>query len=69
MQGMRFLRDNAAGYRSAVVQDYLTTQGLKTLPHPSNSPYLTPCDLLEPFIEEVPYGDTNLKYARLSEEL
>ena len=44
VRGLKLLHDNAPAHCSAVVQDYLKTQGFKTLPHPAYSPYLAPCD-------------------------
>ena len=53
MRGMKLLHDNAPAHCSAVVQDYLKTQGLKTLPHPAYSPDLSPCDFwLNPLIKK-----------------
>ena len=44
VRGLKLLHDNASAHCSAVVQDYLKTQGFKTLPHPAYSPDLAPCD-------------------------
>ena len=53
VRGLKLLHDNARAHCSAVVQDYLKTQGFKTLPHPANSPDLAPCDFwLNPVIKE-----------------
>ena len=58
VRGLKLLHDNAPAHCSAVVQDYLKTQGFKTLPHPAYSPDLAPCALI----------DANSKPAQLSEE-
>ena len=51
VRGLKLLHDNAPAHCSAVVQDYLKTQGFKTLPHPAYSPDLAPCDFwLNPVI-------------------
>ena len=39
-----FHQDNAAVYISILVTDYLTKMGIKTVPRPSYSPDLAPCD-------------------------
>ena len=39
-----FHQDNAPVQNSILVRDYLTKMGIKTLPHPPNSPNLAPCD-------------------------
>ena len=39
-----FQQDNAPVYNSILVTDYLTKMGIKTVPHPSYSPDLAPCD-------------------------
>ena len=39
-----FHQDNAPVYNSIFVTDYLTKMGIKTVPHPSYSPDLAPCD-------------------------
>ena len=39
-----FHQDNAPVHNSILVTDYLTKMGIKTVPHPPYSPYLTPCD-------------------------
>ena len=41
-----FLKDNIPVHNSIVVTDYLTKMGMKTVPHPSYSPDLAPCDFL-----------------------
>ena len=46
-----FHEDNAPVHNSILVTDYLTKMGIKTVPHPSCSPDLAPCDFwlfLEP---------------------
>ena len=40
-----FHQDNAPVHNSILVTDYLTKMGIKIVPHPPNSPDLTPCDL------------------------
>ena len=35
VRGLKLLHDNAPAHCPAVVQDYLKTQGFKTLPHPA----------------------------------
>ena len=53
VRGLKLVHDNALAHCSAVVQDYLKTQGFKTLPHPAYSPDLTPCDFwLNPVIKK-----------------
>ena len=53
VRGLRLLHDNAPAHCSALVQDYLKTHGLKTLPHPAYSPDLSPCDFwLNPLIKK-----------------
>ena len=53
MRGMKPLHDNAPAHCSAVVQDYLKTQALKTLPRSTYSPDLSPCDFwLNPLIKK-----------------
>ena len=39
-----FYQDNAPVHNSIFVTDYLTKMGIKTVPQPSYSPDLTPCD-------------------------
>ncbi len=39
-----FYQDNAPVHNSILVTDYLTKTGIKTVPHPSYSPNLTPSD-------------------------
>ena len=39
-----FQQDNAPVHNSILVTDYLTKMGIKTVPHPSYSPDLAPCD-------------------------
>ena len=39
-----FHQDNAPVYNSILVTDYLTKMGIKTVPQPSYSPDLAPCD-------------------------
>ena len=39
-----FQQDNAPVHNSILVTDYLTKMGIKTLPQPSYSPDLAPCD-------------------------
>ena len=39
-----FYQDNAPVHNSILVTDYLTKMGMKTVPHPPNSPDLAPCD-------------------------
>ena len=39
-----FQQDNATVHNSILVTDYLTKMGIKTVPHPPNSPDLAPCD-------------------------
>ena len=39
-----FHQDNAPVHNSILVTDYLTKMGIKTVPHPPNSPDLAPCD-------------------------
>ena len=39
-----FHQDNAPVHNSIFVTDYLTKIGIKTVPHPPNSPDLAPCD-------------------------
>ena len=39
-----FYQDNAPVHNSIFVTDYLTKMGIKTVPHPPNSPDLAPCD-------------------------
>ena len=39
-----FHQDNAPVHNSILVTDYLTKRGIKTLPQPSYSPHLAPCD-------------------------
>ena len=39
-----FPQDNTPVHNSILVTDYLTKLGIKTVPHPSYSPDLTPCD-------------------------
>ena len=39
-----FHQDNAPVHNSILVTDYLTKMGIKTLPQPSYSPHLAPCD-------------------------
>ena len=39
-----FLQDNAPVHNSILVTDYLAKMGIKTVPHPPDSPDLTPCD-------------------------
>ena len=39
-----FPQFNAPVHNSILVTDYLTNMGIKTVPHPSNSPDRTPCD-------------------------
>ena len=64
VRGLKLLHDNAPAHCSAVVQDYLKTQGFKTLPHPAYCPDLAPCDFwLNPALV-----DANSKPAQLSEE-
>ena len=36
--------DHAQAHNSLFVTDYLTKMGIKTVPHPPNSPDLSPCD-------------------------
>ena len=53
LRGLKLFHDNAPAHCSAVVQDYLKTQGFKTLPHPAYSPDLAPCDFwLNPVIKK-----------------
>ena len=37
-------QDNTPVHNSILVTDYLTKMGIKTVPHPPNSPDLVPCD-------------------------
>ena len=39
-----FHQDNAPVHNSILVTDLLTKMGINTVPHPPNSPDLTPCD-------------------------
>ena len=39
-----FPQDNAPVYNSILVTDYFSKMGIKTVPHPSYSPDLAPCD-------------------------
>ena len=39
-----FHQDNAPVHNSILVTDYLTKTGMKTVPQPSYSPDLSPCD-------------------------
>ena len=39
-----FHQDNAPVHNSILITDYLTKVGIKTVPHPSDSPDLAPCD-------------------------
>ena len=39
-----FHQDNAPVHNSILVTDYLTKMGIKTVPHPSYSPNLAPCN-------------------------
>ena len=39
-----FLQDNAPVHNPILVTDYLTKMGIKTVPHPTYSPDLAPCD-------------------------
>ena len=39
-----FHQDNAPVHNSILVTDYLTKMGIKTVPHPSYSPDVGPCD-------------------------
>ena len=39
-----FHQDNALVHNSILVTDYLSKMGIKTVPHPPNSPDLAPCD-------------------------
>ena len=39
-----FHQDNAPVHNSILVTDYLSKMGIKTIPHPSFSPDLAPCD-------------------------
>ena len=39
-----FHQDNAPVHNSILVTDYLTKMGIKTVPQPSHSPDLSPCD-------------------------
>ena len=53
VRSLALRHDNAPVHCSAVVQDYLKTQGFKTLPHPAYSPDLAPCDFkLNPIIKK-----------------
>ena len=53
VRGLKLLHDNAPVHCSAVVQDYLRTQGFKTLSHPAYSPDLAPYDFwLNPVIKK-----------------
>ena len=53
VRGLKLLHDNAPAHCSAVVQDYLKTQGFKTLPRPAYSPDLATCDFwLNPVIRK-----------------
>ena len=40
-----FHYDNAPVHNSILVTDYFTKMGIKTIPHPPNSPDFAPCDL------------------------
>ena len=51
--GLKLLHENAPVHCSAGVQDYLKTQGFKTLPHPAYCPDLALCDFwLNPIIKK-----------------
>ena len=39
-----FHLDNVPVHNSILVTDYLTKMGIKTVPHPPNSPDVAPCD-------------------------
>ena len=39
-----FHQDNATVHNSTLVTDYLSKMGIKTVPHPPNSPDVGPCD-------------------------
>ena len=39
-----FHQNNAPVHKSILVTDYLTKMGIKTVPHPTDSPDLAPCD-------------------------
>ena len=39
-----FQQDNAPVHNSILVTDYLSKMGIKSVPHPSSSPDLAPCD-------------------------
>ena len=43
MCGMTFLHGNTPGHKSKPVQEYLSKEGIQTLPHPSYSPDLALC--------------------------
>ena len=53
VRSLNLLHDKAPACCSTVVQDYLKTQGFKTLPHPAYSPGMASCDLwLNPVIKK-----------------
>ena len=59
VRGLKLLHDNAPAHCSAVMQDYLKTQGFKTSPHPAYSLALAPCDFwLNPVIKKCLSGRT-----------
>ena len=57
VRGIKLFHDDAPAYRSAVVKSYLEEFHIQVLPHPSYSPYLSPCDFwLNPYIRSCLQG-------------
>ena len=57
MRGRKLHHDNAPAHTAAATREFLTDQGISTLPHPPYSPDLAPCDFwLFPTIKQVLKG-------------